>query len=95
MKIEKSSFGKSYTNNCFSKEPWGKHPKNKNHECLPISGQKYENMIQEFSHKILITNRKFTTLTLYISGRYHPNQVIKINITLVRGQIDIMCLLIY
>ena len=42
MKIENSSFGKSYTNNCFNKKPKEKTPRNKNHECLPISGQKYE-----------------------------------------------------
>lgn len=42
MKIENSSFGKSYINNCFNKKPKEKTPKNKNYECLPISGQKYE-----------------------------------------------------
>lgn len=42
MKIENSSFGKSYINNCFNKKPKEKTPRNKNYECLPISGQKYE-----------------------------------------------------
>lgn len=93
----KPSFGQYYTDNCFRKELW---EKKKNHECLPTEWAIVWEMgpltwSQEFLHKIL-TNYKEK---IVIWQRRNLTDTIwtkwwKLTL-LVRGQINIMCLLLH